>query len=193
MSNVNVWWEGLSLSLKIYWGFALPFTLFFALQLIVSFFGGESDHDSANPDTDISHDGGAPFQFFTLKNMITFFTIFGWAGIAALELGLGEGGALVAAIVSGLLMMTIMATLFYVLSKATASGTMKFENAVGAAGQVYLTISGKRSGTGQVQVKVQGSLRTLEAMTDDEQDIPTGRMITVKSIINDRILLVSAL
>jgi hypothetical protein len=89
-------------------------------------------------------------------------------------------------------MMFIMAGLMYMLSKATADGTMKFSKAIGNAGEVYLTIPSNRGSVGKVQVTVQGSLRTLDAITDDEQDIPTGKMITVKDVINSNILLVTA-
>jgi hypothetical protein len=80
MESFGTWWEGLSVILKIYWGIAVPFTLFFVLQLILSFFGAESPDDL--PDAEIEADHGIPFQFLTLKNLIGFFTIFSWTGIA---------------------------------------------------------------------------------------------------------------
>ncbi len=43
----------------------------------------------------------------------------------------------------------------------------------------------------KVHIKVQGSLRELPAMTDDEEEIATGKLIRVKNIINDSILLVT--
>ena len=88
-------------------------------------------------------------------------------------------------------MMTIMASIFYFLGKANADGTLKMKNALGGIGEVYLTIKGKRGSIGKVQIKIQGSLRTLDAMTDDEQDIPTGKIITVSQVVNDSILVVT--
>lgn len=83
-----------------------------------------------------------------------------------------------------------MATIFYFLSKLVESGTMQMENAVSKTGEVYLVIPAKRSGFGKVQVKVQGSLRTLDAITDEEEDIPTGAVIVVKEITGSNALLV---
>jgi hypothetical protein len=37
-----------------------------------------------------------------------------------------------------------------------------------------------------------GSLRTLDALTDDEQDIQTGKMVTVSKIVNNNVLLVTS-
>jgi hypothetical protein len=69
---------------------------------------------------------------------------------------------------------------------------MQIQNAVRQVGETYLFIPAKRSGFGKVHVKVQGSLHELQAMTDDETDISTGRPVKVVGIINDNILLVTA-
>jgi len=190
MNDFTTWWEGLNLSLKIYWALAIPFTLFFLLQLVLSFMGGDVPDDT--PDAEVEADTGIAFQFFTLKNLVAFFSIFGWTGIACIDSGLSETTALIISLVAGLIMMTVMASIFYFLGKANADGTLKMKNALGGVGEVYLTIKSKRGGIGKVQIKIQGSLRTLDAMTDDDQDIPTGKIITVKQVVNDSILVVTA-
>jgi membrane protein implicated in regulation of membrane protease activity len=191
MSHFADWWAALSPALKFYWIIAIPFTLFFVLQLILSFVGGGDVPDDA-PDVEIETDTGVPFQFFTLKNLVAFFTIFAWTGIACIDSGFSETTAAIVAVLAGLLMMIVMASLFYFLAKANADGTMKFRKAVGKSGQVYLPIAKSRGGTGQVQIKVQGSLRTLDAVTDDDRDIATGTIVKVVSIINENVLVVSS-
>ncbi len=189
MEAFGTWWEGLSVVLKIYWCIAVPFTLFFVLQLILSFAGADSPDDL--PDSEIDADHGIPFQFFTLKNLIGFFTIFSWTGIACVEAGLSNGITLLIATAAGLLMMGIMAGLFYLMMKSGADGTMKIQQAIGQTGEVYLTIPGKRGGIGKIQIKVTGSIRTLDAISDDLEPLPTGRMAKVTQIVNDNILLVT--
>jgi hypothetical protein len=147
--------------------------------------------DTPDVDAEIEGDTGIPFQFLTLKNLVAFFTIFSWTGIACIDSGLSEISSLLIATVAGLIMMTIMASLFYFLSKANVSGTMIIKNAIGGVGEVYLTIKASRGGVDKVQIKVQGSLRTLDAITDDEDDIPTGKLITVREIVNNDLLLVT--
>jgi hypothetical protein len=144
------------------------------------------------PDAEIDADHGIGFQFFTLKNMVGFFTIFGWTGIASIQSGASVTTSMIVATLAGTAMMGIMAGLFYLLMKASADGTMKIQNAVGAVGEVYLTIQSKRGAMGKVQVKVSGAIRTLDALTDDEQDIQTGKMVTVSRVVNDNILLVTS-
>jgi hypothetical protein len=184
-------WQSLALIEKIYWSIAIPFSILFILQIILTFFGGDADDMSADGDSDISVDSdtGIDFQFLTLKNLVAFFTIFGWAGIACLEGGLSVGKSVLYSSISGLLMMSIMASIVYLMGKLTDSGTLNMNNAVGKVGSVYLPIPAKRNGLGKVQIKVQG-LQTLDAMTDYDEEIKTGSVIEVIEIINNEILVV---
>ncbi|KYG73893.1 MULTISPECIES: hypothetical protein [Roseivirga] len=190
MSNLSEWWNSLDTIRQIYWGIAIPFSLIFLIQMVLTFIGGEMEIDG-DADFDVESDSGVGFQFFTLKNFIGFFTIFSWSGIAALDSDYSTATTLIISTISGLIMMTLMASLFYFFSKLTDSGTMDINNAKGAIAEVYMRIHGNRSNIGKVLVKVQGSLRELEAITDDEEDLPTGSVVNVKDVINDNILLVS--
>jgi hypothetical protein len=76
------------------------------------------------------------------------------------------------------------------MSKLNDSGTLVMQNAIGAVGDVYISIPAQKKGLGKVQGKVQGALRTLEAMTEETDDIKTGSLIEVMDVINDQILLV---
>lgn len=190
MESLSEWWNSLSVILKIFWALALPFTVIFVLQLLLSLFGGDTIDDL--PDSEIDTDHGAGFQFFTLKNFIGFFTIFGWVGIAMTEAGASVVITVAVATIAGAMMMAVMAGMFYVLMKAQYDGTMRIQKAIGNTGEVYLTILSKRGGTGKVQVTVSGALRTLDALTDDDVDIQTGKIVKVTSVVNENVLLVTA-
>jgi len=164
--------------------------MLFVLQLVLSFMHGDTADDL--PDAEVSADHGAGFQFFTLKNLVGFFTIFGWVGIAMIDSGATIRAAVAVATLGGGLMMVVMAGMFYLLMKAQYDGTMKIEKAVGHTGEVYLTIQSKRGGLGKVQIMVQGAIRTLDALTDDDSDIQTGKIVKVSSIVNQNVLLVTA-
>ncbi len=94
-------------------------------------------------------------------------------------------------LVAGFVMMSIMAALFYYISKLHQSGTMIIENALGITGEVYLRVPANRAGHGKVQVEIQGSLRTMDAITDDEKELPTGSIAQVLEIVNNQMLLVT--
>ena len=189
--SISESWQSLMLTEKIYWCIAIPFSVLFILQIILTFFGGDIDEIEADGDSDISvdHDTGIDFQFLTLKNLVAFFTIFGWAGIACIDGGLGIGKTVIISSISGFIMMTIMASIIYFMGKLTDSGTLNIQNAIGKVGSVYLTVPAKREGLGKVQVKVQG-LRTLDALTDYEEEIKTGAVIEVVEILNNEILVI---
>jgi len=180
---------------KILWAIALVFSLLFLLQAILSAGGGDESPGTASGDADysIGHDSGIDYQFFTIKNFIAFFTMFGWVGIAAYRGGLGPGLTILAAVVGGAFMVLIMALLFRHVSRLRQSGTLEIKNAINQVGETYLFIPGGRKGAGKVHIRVQGSLRELQALTDDAIDIPTGKLIKVTGILNDNILLVTAI
>jgi membrane protein implicated in regulation of membrane protease activity len=184
------WWDSLTLMQQIYWCLAVPASLFFAFQLVLTFVGGDVDLEGGH-DFEYDHDTGIGVQFFTLKNMVGFFTIFSWTGIAALDAGASEQKSLLVATLAGLAMMALMTTLFYFMSRMSASGTMRIENALGKTGEVYLPVKANRGGIGKIMLKVQGSLREMEAITDDQEDLATGTVVKVKEIIDQNILNVS--
>ncbi|MDH5476054.1 MAG: hypothetical protein OEX22_10215 [Cyclobacteriaceae bacterium] len=189
-TNFSEWWDGLNQLESIFWGMAIPFTTFFCLQLIFTFFGGDIDHDGG-ADADVEADDGIGFQFLTLKNLIAFFTIFSWVGIACLDSGLSNGLSILISFISGIAMMFVMGGIFYFLGKANESGTLKMKNAIGAIGEVYMEIKGNRGNIGKVQVQVQGTLRTLEALTDEEENLIPGMVVSVVDIANNNILIVT--
>lgn len=173
----------------ILWCIALLFSLLFLIQIIISLFIGDGDGDY-----DISDDGhGDATQFFTIRNMIAFFTMFGWAGLTAYKSGLSNAWVIVIAVTSGVSMVALLVFLMNRASKLRQSGTLQMKNAVSQIGETYLRIPARRSGIGKIQVQVQGRLMELDAMTDDAEDIATGRPIKVVSTLNERILIVTSL
>ncbi len=192
MEIFNEWWSSLDLSQKVYWCIAIPFSLIFIFQTIMTIIGtGETDQLDATGDGDslVGDDSGIPFQFISLKNLVAFFTIFGWTGIAALSSGWSTGVTLTVSFIAGLLMMLVMATIFYYMNKLTEDGSFKIRNTIGKSGSVYLSIPANREGTGKVQINVQG-FQTLDAITDSDTEIKTGSVITVTDVINGNLLLV---
>ena len=175
---------------KIFWLIAIPFTVFFLLQLIMTFTGAGFDDTASDGDADTDAEGGIGFQFISIKNLVAFFTIFGWTGIWGLHRGFSVLTTVIIAVIAGLLMMLIMASLVYYMGKLTETGSLNLNNAIGKIGTVYLHIPSERKGMGKVQIKVQG-FQTLDAFTDDLEDLPTGSVVQVLDIINNEILLVT--
>lgn len=189
--DISSWWLTTSFFEKMFWVIAILFTLLFLIQAILSFTGGDGDTAMGDADISIDHDAGVGYQFFTIKNLIAFFTVFGWTGIACIRGNMSKGATIAAALIAGTLMMVLMAFLFRSMSRLKHSGTLQISNALNKIGETYLFIPAKRNGYGKVHIKVQGSLQELQAITDEEKDIPTGKLVKVVEILNSNILIVS--
>jgi len=200
------WWHSLDGFEQIFWYIALPFSLILFIQMILTFIGigseGSSDagdfHDGSLIDADGDgtpdfHETGDPtagFHFFTLRNFIAFFTIFGWTGIAAINNGAGNFLTLVLAFIGGLIAMFIVAGLFYFISRMAESGNLNIKNAINTTGTVYLPLKARAAGKGKVNANVQGALREFEAITNGNEDLPTGTTVKITGIIGNNVLIV---
>lgn len=180
------WFFALDSFTKFFWIIALIGSLVFAFVIITTFAGidGGDDFD------DIETDTGIEFQFITFKNLIGFFTIFGWIGIACINADFSKLATVITAFICGLLMMVVMASMFYFMQKLTDSGTLNYKNAINAIGEVYLTVGPNRSSMGKVSVRVQGTLRELEALSDDFTELKSGTIVKVVDVTSNGILIV---
>ena len=180
------WWGSAGAFVETYWWIGIIATAILAVLLIINFFaGGDADFDG-----DIDADGGMGFQFLTFKNLIAFFAVFGWTGMVCIDGGLSNGTTVIVSFIAGLSIMVLLGLMFYMMSRVTQSGTLIVKKAIGGIGETYIIIPSKRTGFGKVQIRVQGSLRELDAVTDGEEDIQTGKLVTVVDVINDEILVV---
>lgn len=189
--SIATWWQTLGGVEKFFWAVALLFSFMFIVQTIISFIGGDDDGAFGDSDDYVDGDGGIDYQFFTIKNFITFFTVFGWVGLACLKGGLSLAQVITWSTLSGIAIVLVMFFLFSRMAKLRSSGTLLIQNALQKPAETYLRIPASRGGYGKVHIHIQGSLHELRALTDDEVDIPTGKPVTVVGIVNESILLVT--
>ncbi len=182
---MNDWWQTLDLFSQIYWVVAFVSSLLFLVVIGMTMFGTDTSDFG-----DADFDGGIDFQFLNFKNTVGFFTIFSWSGLACIYSDASGTTTVLVSLFCGLVMMFLMAGLFYLLQKAGQDSTLKIENMVGLIGEVYIPVEKNRSSIGKVQVKAQGSLRELDAITDLDEDLKTGAVIKIKAIVSDHILLI---
>jgi len=181
--------EGLDPLLKSYWYIALPVSLFFLLQTIMTFIGlsgGETDIDSDSGDTDL------PFEIFTLRNLINFLLGFSWTGISLYDSIENKLILILISVAVGILFIGIFFILIKQILKLGEDNSFKFENTINQTATVYLTIPEAKSGVGKVQVSVNGSYHELQAMTEASEKITTGSVVKIKNVENN-ILIVEKL
>lgn len=183
--------ENMSPLLQTYWYIALIGSAIFVILFLFTFIGSDGDVDMDADATNFeADDGGVGFQFFTFKNFVAFFTIFGWTGIICINHELSNLYVYIISTIAGLLMMVLTSLLFMFMNRLAESGTLKIKNAIGEVGEVYLPIGANRSSIGKIQIKVQGALRELEAITDNDTDIKTNEIVKVIEVVSAELLLV---
>lgn len=118
-------------------------------------------------------------RIFSVRGIIAFLVVFGWVGIVLDEAGLSLVPNLLISVVCGFAVMVLVALLMRAVWKLQSSGNIDTRNALGVSGTVYLTIPAGRNGSGKVNVTVQGAYIECDAVTDEQEAIPTGKEIVV--------------
>ncbi|MEL6638593.1 MAG: hypothetical protein AAFW73_23010 [Bacteroidota bacterium] len=186
------WWQALSNTQQVFWGISLIFSVLFVIQFVFSLVGLDVDHDSDlhfDTDTDHGYQLDGDFTLLSVRSIIAFFTFFGWTGVIALNKGLSTLAALSFSTVSGLIAMSIVGYLMYLFSRLSQAGNINVNDALFNTGEVYLAIPSNRNGQGKVHVRIKGSLREMDAVTEGDS-LPTGSSVRVVEVLNDELLLV---
>ena len=186
---MDLWWSSLDVYLKIMWGIAIPFSVIFVIQMIMTFLG-MGDHGEISGDADVDSDSAMPFQFFTFRNFVNFFLGFSWAGISFYNVIDSKVWLSLLCVFVGLVLVTIVMALLYALSKTTQSGNIDINNAIGRTATVYFTIPAAGKGVGKIQMSIQQAVREYDAISETDEPIRTGSIVRVKSVIDAHTLLV---
>jgi hypothetical protein len=186
------WWTSLDLYQQIMWGIAIPVSIIFIIQMIMTFVG-MGDHGDISGDADADADIGVPFQLFTFRNFVNFFLGFSWTGISLYEAIGNKVWLSLLCVLIGLVLVAIVMALLYALSKAIQSGNIDINNAVGSNATVYFPIPPAGKGSGKIQMSIQQAIREYDAISEEEETIPTHVMVRVKKVINSHTLLIEKL
>jgi membrane-bound ClpP family serine protease len=168
--------------LKAFWYIALPVSLFFGLQTIMTFVGlsgGETDMDSDAGDVEL------PFEIFTLRNLINFLLGFSWTGISFYHSIQNKTVLIITSVLVGLLFVAIFFFLIKQILKLSENNSFKMEDTLHKTAQVYLTIPEVKSGKGKVLISIKGSFRELDAMTLSNEKIPSNTSVKIVAIENN--------
>jgi membrane protein implicated in regulation of membrane protease activity len=177
---------------RFYLYVAVPASLILVIQTIMTFLGmsGEIDVDF-DGDGDVDVEGGNSVTLFSVRNLVAFFTFFGWSGLWMLDNGFSPVVVVILSILIGLLFVGISMGMFYTISRLQRSGNLRIQNAIGLVGEVYIPIPPNREKSGKIMVSVQGALMELEAFTDDPETLKSGTQVEIVGSIGTSKLLVT--
>ncbi len=181
--------ESMEPLLRIFWYVALPASLIFIIQSIMTFIGMDS-HDSSATDmhTDAGGDGMA-FHVFTLRNLINFSLGFSWTGISFYNMINNHFLLICIAIIIGIQFIALFFYLMIQINRLSEDNSFKIKDTIDKTGSVYLSIPERKTGKGKVQVSINGAFHELDAITEKEK-IETGAAIKVLKVEDNDIVLV---
>jgi len=163
-------------------------TLFFLIMMILmlvgDILGGVVDTAF---DTDFSMDTDLSFELFSLQGISAAIMMFGYVGMYTVT----STGSEFLAVLAGGLSSVASAYAVKVMMKGIVNlqtdGTMQIENAIGSEGHVYVRI--RKGSTGEVQVPIQGSLRTMAArVKGGKTHLETGTLIKVVDVMGSTLI-----
>ena len=205
-----VWWNSLSLVAQIFACIAIPATLLLIVQTVLMLIGIGSESvgeygvlfDDADVDADADFDGDYfdgdvdvtgmdALRLFTVRGIIAFLVVFGWVGYGMEISGVKLWITILVSTVCGFMMMTVLAFFVRTVMKLKNDGNLDNRNALGVSGKVYLTVPANRKGEGKVNVMLQGSFVERDAVTDENEDIPTGCEVVVTGVSGQTTLVVN--
>lgn len=176
---------------KFYLYVAVPASLILIVQSIMTLLGlsGEIDVDF-DGDGDVDMIGETGLTLFSIRNIIAFFTFFGWSGLWLLNRGTSPLMTAIFSFLIGVIFMVISMGLFFLVSKLQRNGTINLQNAVGKTGEVYIPIPSHRQNYGKIMIVIQGTLSEIEAVTDEDEPLKTGTQVIAVEVIGQSKLLV---
>ena len=175
--------------LKTLWFIALPTSLVFAIQTILTFAGMDS-HDglSADFNSDL-HGGDAPFQLFSFRNLINFLLGFSWTGISFYQLVPNPVWLVSLCVIVGVLFVAVFFLIIRQIERLGEDNSFRISNALNKTGSVYLTIPGMKKGVGKVQVSVNGAFHELDAITENEK-LESSSLVRIVRIESNNLVVV---
>jgi len=188
------WWQGIGLVGQVMACAAIPMTVVMLLQLLLMIigvgFGGDSDGDIDGDDVDVGADnpaneagsyGNSPsiLRIFTIRGIVAFFALGGWAGLAALSAGIPILWSIQIAVLCGAAALLLASVVIRLALRMQDSGNINIKNALSLIGDVYITIPPSRKNFGKVTMVLQERFVELDAVTDSESEIRPNTKVEV--------------
>jgi len=184
--------ENLEPLLKAFWFVAIPTSLIFVIQTVMTFIGVDA---SDGLEADFNGDLGgadAPFQLFSLRNLINFLLGFSWTGISFYTTISNSVILIAVSLLIGILFVYLFFIIIRQVQKLAEDNSFKITNTLNKTAEVYLTIPENKKGKGKIMISVNGAFHELDAMTESDK-IPSGSVVKVVKIENNNILIVETI
>ncbi|MCG9880207.1 MAG: NfeD family protein [Bacteroidia bacterium] len=184
--------EQLNPLLKTFWLVAIPSSLIFLFQTVLTFMGADSgDGIEADFDGDLG-ETDAPFQLFSFRNLINFLLGFSWTGISFYGSFENSWLLILISMAVGVVFVYFFFVIIQQVQKLAEDNSFKLSDTIDRTAEVYLNIPENKSGKGKVLVSVKGAYHELDAISEN-QAFKTGTLVKIVRIENNNLLVVESL
>ena len=157
----------------------------FAMTLLgVGDDGADMDADfDGDVSVDADHGSSWLFGVLSFRTLVAAVAFFGLGGYAALSSGQSEVVALLIAFGCGVAAMYGVYALLRGIYRLQADGTRRIDNAIGSRGSVLVPVPPGGSGVGKIQLKLQGRLVDVAAVSAGTEKLSTGTRVEVIEVL----------
>lgn len=205
MAWFSTWWNSLGLVGQIMAMSAIPMTVVMILQFILMLIGvgfgndtdgdldeGEIDpHAETSPNDSGNYGKASTMKIFTIRGIVAFFALGGWAGLAVLAAGIHPIWAIQISLFVGVCALLLAAIVIRLALRMQTSGNINLNNAISQNAEVYIRIPPSRSEKGKVTMLLQERFVELDAVTDNETELLPDSKVEVIAVTDDDCLLVA--
>lgn len=195
MGSFTTWWSALQPLTQWFFIGAAFFSVFLLAQMVIAFLGmGGDGHDldthvepsSQHESPNDAQDSVNTFKMLSLRSVLSFFTLFTWAGALYMSLGLSVARALLYSLIWGFVALVLVSLLMHLMRKLSSTGTMRLASCVGNAATVYLDIPA--GGTGEIRVVCSGIVSVLKARARSGAALPSGTPVRVTAMLEANVV-----
>jgi membrane-bound ClpP family serine protease len=184
---------------QMFWGCALVASVVFLIQMVLTMLGMDGHNvdvdfdvaDFGDVDTDTMDMGGA-LSLFSIRNLVSFFVGFGWAGVSLQNLIGNNFWLVLVSILVGAFFVWVFFVVKKQMRKFEANGAFDIKRCEGRTANVYLRIPGQNAGKGKIQISVNGAFHEVDALTDGDP-IASGQKVRVVEVIDGETVRVTPL
>jgi len=139
----------------------------------------DSDQDHLASEVGSNTNANSIWRIFTIRGIVAFFALGGWAGLAALAAGVPVFWSIQIALFAGVAAMMLASIAIRMALRMQDSGNINIRNALAQTADVYITIPPLRTNTGKITMVLQERFVELEAVTDCEFEIRPNTKVEV--------------
>ncbi|MFV2066517.1 MAG: hypothetical protein ACC645_06015 [Pirellulales bacterium] len=123
------------------------------------------------------------FAVLSLRTVVAALAFFGLGGWTSLASGFSPVASFAIALGCGAAAMYAVYTLMRAIYGLRSEGNIHIRGAVGLAATVYVPVPANHHGAGKIQLNLQNRTVEYQAMTDEEEKLPTGARVVVTRVL----------